>query len=169
MKKILISIIALTLMMSIFTSTAFAYTTLPLQSSDEPGTYTVDVGVTRTIVGRASSAFNSSITGLTMSFLGTLQGSNPTQKTIAVAIYDSVYTVHRYKITTIRAGYTNTKLSELSTTSYTWQTVGKVDSYNSHFAGARQYSYYVTSTIETSTLTGNTQGYYSNISIITGC
>lgn len=169
MKKVLISILVFTLVLSLFSSTAFAYTTLPTQASNEYGTYTVDVGVTRTIVGRASSAYNSAVTGLTMSFLGTLQGSSPTQKTIAVAIYDSVYTTHKYNITTIRAGYTNTKLSELSTTNYNWQTVGKVDSYNSYFAGARQYSNSVTSTIETRTLTGNTQGYYSNISITTGC
>lgn len=169
MKKLFVSLIVLTLMFSIFTSTAFAYTTLPTQSSNVYGTYTVSVGVNRTIVGRASSAYNSAVTGLTMSILGTLQGSSPTQKTIAVSIYDSVYTTHRYNITTIRAGYTNTKISSLSTSNYTWQTVGKTDSYNSYFAGALQYSYSVTSTIETRTLTGNTQGYYSNISITTGC
>ena len=165
MKKIFAIIISMVLLVAMLYTNAFAYTSVKNTESNVYDTYTVDVGVTRTIVGRGTVASNSNVSFLTMTILGTLKNSSPTKKTIAVAIADSNYQTHEYNITTTRAGYTNTKLSALSTKNYTWQTVSKYDNYNSYFAGLTTYSNQVTSNVTVRTRTGSVQGYQATPSV----
>lgn len=165
MKKIFMTITSVTLLLIMLCTNVFAYTSVKNAESNVYDTYTVDVGVTRTIVGRGTIAYNSSLSFLTMAMLGTLKNSSPTKKTIAVSLGDSTYQTHEYNITTTRAGYTNTKLSGLSTKNYTWQTVSKYNNTDSYFAGLITYSNQVTSNIAVRTRTGNTQGYQATPSV----
>lgn len=165
MKKTFIFIVSIILLVTALCTNSFAYTSVSNTDSNVYDTYDIDVGVKRTVVGRCTVAGNSNLSFLALALLGNIKNSTPNQKTIAVSIFDSKYTTHQYNITTNRAGYTNTKLSDLSTKNYTWQTVAKNSNTDSFFAGAKVYSNSVVSSVSVRTKTGSTQGYKATPSI----
>jgi|GEM_PF-6417568 len=167
--KFLSILLCLLFFLLTFNIASYAYTTPTIYDQNTQGTYTLGVGSDVTIVGKITDSmdFTSQLNFLALNALGHVSGTS--RKIVYVAVSDPVYTTHQYYVYTYRDGYTNSVISDLSTstsTALTWSTRALTTSSESYFTGQKSnYTYSMRNTVHVRTKLNNTEGYYSIISV----
>lgn len=171
MKKIFSLLLTVLMLFCVMSVPSFAYTNAPIYDSNYYDSHTIDIGSDVTIVGNLSSAMvlTNTVDFAAYAVLGHLNGSS-SSKIVAVNVLDDKYTTHQYYVYTYRAGYTNSVISNLSTSSAvspSFTTIARYDYMNSRFVGQATYYNSMQSNIHIRTKLSSTEGYYAIPSITT--